>query len=135
MSNETTVFYIDGGCLGNEQKYLSLRRMISVVADDKGNVLQEIKNDGGSNNIAEFIALKYALQYAINHGIGAIKIITDSKNNIAWFNGKKIGRKVNDYAQTKAIKDEIEILKTSVKIEIEWKDREENLAGHYIGRG
>jgi len=128
----TRILYIDGGCLGNEQKDITKRNMVSVVTDSDGKVISEVKKAGGSNNIAEFAALRDALKYAIAQGFNSVKIIMDSRNNLAWFYGRKIGKKANDYIQTKAIKDEIEALKPRIQIDLEWKDRKENKAGHYI---
>lgn len=126
-------FYIDGGCSNNSQKDISRRKMVSVVCDEAGNVIYDISNEGGSNNIAELIALQYVLLWATTHKLDDIKIITDSKNTIAWYNSTKINRKINDYARTSQIKKEIDLLEANIgKIEIEWRGREDNKAGHYI---
>ena len=124
--------FIDGGCSGNGQRDLSKRKMVSVVSDHLGNVIIEEESVGGSNNIAEFIALKRSLEHAVHSQLKEVEIITDSRNNIAWFKGKKIGKKVNDFERTNKIKSEIDILKQKLNVNIVWKPREENLAGHYI---
>jgi len=125
-------FYIDGGCSGNGQHDLSKRRMISVVADSKGTILIDEHNIGGSNNIAEFLALQRVLEYAIANNIKDIQVITDSRNNQAWFKSKRIGRKINDYPRTQEIKNKIEAMKPQLVIDLVWKGRNENLAGNYI---
>jgi ribonuclease HI len=124
------ILFVDGGCSGNGGPMKS-RRMISVVADQFGKVLSEEKNNGGSNNIAEFIALKNAIKYAIEQGWKEVEIITDSMNNTHWFKKLKQGKQ-NDFAWVKKIKDEIDILKQKIEIDLIWRPREENRAGHYI---
>ena len=53
-----TILYADGGCSGNDQPDLSKRKMVAVVSDEHGTVLIEKHEHGGSNNIAELIAVK-----------------------------------------------------------------------------
>ena len=126
------VFYIDGGCYGNGRKDIKKRKMISVVSDSGGEILIEEPNLGGSNNIAEFIALERVMEYAIANNLDKIKVITDSKNNLAWFYGKKIGKNINDGEGTLKIKQNIERMKQKVRANLKWEGRESNLAGHYI---
>ena len=126
------VFYIDGGCSGNSQRDQRKRKMISVVCNEFGKVLIEKENKGGSNNIAEFIALKEALRFCIEKGIKQAIIITDSKNNLSWFNNKLKKKKQNNFEWVKELREEIDIYKMSVKVELHWASRDSNLAGHYI---
>lgn len=123
--------YIDGGCTNNNQKNLNLRKMVSVVSDDKGNILIEKENVGGSNNIAEFIALKEAMLYCAKNDIKNVDVITDSRNNTCWFKRLK-RKKQNDFDRVADIKKEIDILKQIVKINLIWQPRAGNLAGQYI---
>jgi len=76
-----TILYTDGGCSGNDQPDTAKRKMIAVVTDSSGNVLVEGQVRGGSNNIAELLAVKEALVWATEHGCDAIEIRTDSRNN------------------------------------------------------
>ena len=46
------ILYIDGGCLNNGDTNLSHRKMVSVVADERGQIIDEREAEGGSNNIA-----------------------------------------------------------------------------------
>lgn len=125
------IFYIDGGCSGNNQKKLSKRKMVSVVADKNGIILAEITGNGGSNNIAEFLALEAALQFCLNNKVKRTEIITDSQNNIHWFRRlKKKGQ--NDYERVAGIKRSIDAMAKVVEVNLIWKPREENLAGQYI---
>jgi ribonuclease HI len=128
--------FIDGGCTGNGQKDTNKRGMISVVADESGKVLVEEFNSGGSNNVAEFRALLLAMKYAASHNQKEVIIITDSKNNLAWFKRSKFSnkqlRKFSDPYQVLEVHSEIKQLEEVIEVYLKWKPREENLAGHYI---
>ena len=122
----------DGGCSGNGQKDLSKRKMIAVVTDEGGNVIIEKFQDGGSNNIAELLAVKEALMWCFNSGIKNVEIITDSQNNISWVWNKKVGKKINDRETVMNLKNTIDVLLKDIKLTLTWKPREENWAGIYI---
>lgn len=128
------ILYIDGGCSGNGQLDISKRKMVSVVADETGEVLIESRENGGSNNGAEFTALHLALNRACISGLKDIEIRTDSRNNIAWFKKKGSEFKgINNPLAIKVLKQEIEFLKDYFnEIKLVWIPREQNLAGHYI---
>lgn len=93
--NTRTIFYTDGGCLGSNKKekfsvvgyeHIKSNRLMAVcVTDVNGNVICYKTVEGGTNNIAEFIAIKECMGNAILNGIQAIEIRTDSTNNICWF--------------------------------------------------
>jgi ribonuclease HI len=130
--NLIRTIYIDGGCSGNSRKDYSKRKMISVVCDSSNIILSEEEvNNGGSNNIAEFLALKDALKWCIQNKIKEIRIITDSKNTTYWFKKLKKGKQ-NNYKLVLQIRKEIMKLKKQVKVNLEWQPRETNLAGIYI---
>ena len=93
MDNSITL-YVDGGCIGNAQRDITKRKMVSVVTKKDGTVVVEEHNEGGSNNIAELIAVKEALKYCLSVGKDSAKIITDSKNNLSWVYGSKVGNKI-----------------------------------------
>lgn len=122
----------DGGCSGNGQKDLSKRKMIAVVTDEGGNVIIEKFQDGGSNNIAELLAVKEALVWCFNSGVKNVEIITDSRNNISWVWNKKVGKKINDRAMVMNLKNTIDVLLRDIKLTLTWKPREENWAGIHI---
>lgn len=124
--------HTDGGCSGNGQKDLSKRKMIAVVTDEGGNVIIEKYQEGGSNNIAELLAVKEALMWSFNHGIKDVTIQTDSRNTISWVNGSKVGKKINDRDTVMNLKTAISALLQSIKLELIWKPREENWAGIHI---
>ena len=107
--------------------------MIIVVATPDANIVREDIEEGGSNNIAEFIALKAALEHAAQQGVKEVRILTDSRNNLAWFHkeGKNF-KKINDPARVTSIKQEIELLKSKMVVSLKWIRREDNLAGQYI---
>lgn len=126
------LLYTDGGCSGNAQKDLTKRQMIAVVTDYGGNVIVETNESGGSNNIAELIAVKEALRWCSMHKIPEVEIITDSKNTISWVWGYKVGKKLNDRNRVLKLKDEINDLLRDIKLTLTWRPREENWAGIYI---
>ncbi len=124
--------YIDGGCDGNQTTDIAARRMVSVVTDAAGVVLSEHYESGGSNNIAELIAARDALQIAVHAGQSAVQVFTDSRNNLAWIFGRKVGKHINDRPRVLALKSEIDFLRARLTFDLTWVPREQNIAGHYL---
>ena len=125
--------YVDGGCFGNSQKDLSKRKMIWVVIDKDKKVFIEEESDGGSNNIAEFLAIKTAIKYCVEHEIKNVTIYSDSNCAISWYNNKIKGKNLNDKDRVLEIKKEIKSLVNYFDtIKIKLIPREKNLAGIYI---
>lgn len=126
------ILYVDGGCSASNQKDMSKRNMIAVVTDDRGQVLIEKLQSGGSNNIAELMAVKEALLWCFVHGVYEVELMTDSRNNLAWVKSLKVGDHVNDKSAVQVLQTAIRALKKDVKFKLIWIPRDENLAGHYI---
>ena len=124
------ILFTDGGCSGNEQRDLKRRRMVAVVTDENGSILVEKTQEGGSNNIAELLAVKEALSWAADHKHDQIEIRTDSKNNLAWFYGTKVGKNINDRDAVLALKSSVDSLKSMVKSKLVLIPRSRNKAGH-----
>ena len=108
--------------------------MVAVVTDDMGSVLVEKTEEGGSNNIAELLAVKEALMWCVARGVKEAKIVTDSRNNLSWIMGKRVGKKINDRSKVVYLKSAIEALRQSVDLDLVWRPREGNKAGEYIER-
>jgi ribonuclease HI len=135
--NLGVTLYIDGGCSGNGQRDLSKRRMISVVTDEAGVVLSETLTAGGSNNVAELIAVRDAIRWCGMKGIRRAHVMTDSRNNLSWaFSAStKVGKAINDRETVLSLKAEITAaFVTGFDLTLTWVPREDNLAGHYIER-
>ena len=128
------ILYTDGGCAGNEQRDCSKRKMVAVVANDQGHILVDTHQDGGSNNIAELLAVKEALQWCAAHKIGDVEIRTDSQSNLAWVLGRKVGKKLNDREVVLRLIAAIDACRSNVNLTLTWIPRRQNLAGHYIQR-
>jgi ribonuclease HI len=126
------ILYTDGGCSGNDQRDLAKRKMVALVTDESGLVISEELRDGGSNNIAELLAVRNAVQYARDQGVRHLQIKTHSRNNFAWVYGRKVGKKINDQETVMRLRDEIDTLRTFVTVELIWVPREQNLAGFVI---
>lgn len=126
------LLYVDGGCSGNDQKEIARRRMVAVVTDDTGQVLSERQEPGGSNNIAELVAVHDALAWCVEHGVDQVEVFTDSHNNESWVFGKKFGKKLNDRERVVTLRQAIDRFRQSVTVTLTWVPREKNLAGHYI---
>jgi len=126
------ILYTDGGCSGNEQLDIRKRKMVAVVSDQTGKIVVEKTQEGGSNNIAELLAVKEALLWAINQKFDEVEIRTDSRNNLAWALGKKVGKKINDRNSVLALKAVIDSCKTAIELDIVWIPRGSNVAGMYI---
>jgi len=127
-----TILYTDGGCSGNDQRDLSKRTMIAAVTDERGTILIDRHQEGGSNNIAELLAVKEALEWCVAKKIGDVEIRTDSTNNLAWVLGKKVGKKINDRDAVLALKTSIDACRSRLNLSLKWIPREQNLAGHYV---
>lgn len=130
--SEKLILYVDGGCSGNGQKDLTKRKMVSVVTRKNGKLLSELNMTGGSNNIAELIAVQDALRWCVWRDVKEVEIRTDSRNNLAWVNGTKVGKKINDREHVLNLKEAINTLREDVKLTLVWVPRDENRAGHYI---
>lgn len=121
------VFFTDGGCQNNNKKNAD-RRMQICVSDYQGNILIFKTSEGGSNNLAEFMAIKECLLYAKEHDIRPLHIYTDSTNNFHWW------KKVTNHAPTtaKELKSEIADLRDELFATLSWVPREYNLAGKFL---
>jgi ribonuclease HI len=133
VDSATLRLYVDGGCSGNGIKDQAARRMCFVVTDEWGGVLVErLDLKGGSNNIAELMAVEAALEWCEGHGISSVEIVTDSQNTIAWATKRKPGKHLNDKTRVLGIMGRIATLQQSVHFEMTWVPREQNIAGHVI---
>jgi ribonuclease HI len=75
---------------------MTKREMVFVVMNEDGSeVLAEKTASGGSNNIAELLAIREAMLWAKNRNITQLQIRTDSRNNFAWVAGR-FGERLND---------------------------------------
>ena len=126
-----TLLYTDGGCTNNDQPDIRKREMIAVVSDSNGSVLVETYLHGGSNNIAEFLAVKEALVWAKENGCDAVEVRTDSRNTFAWVEDR-IGKRLNDRGTVMDLYQTISRLREQVRMELVWVPRAANLAGMYI---
>lgn len=130
----TTILYADGGCMGNEQRDCSKRKMFAVVCNDQGHILIDKHQEGGSNNVAELLAVKEALLWCVENKIGDVEIRTDTRNNLAWVGGKTVGKMLNDRDTVLNLKAAIDACQSNINLTLTWIPREQNLAGHYIQR-
>jgi ribonuclease HI len=124
--------YTDGSCNNNEPD--PKKRIIrAVVTDENGICLVDKTLTGGSSNIAELWAVAEALAFAKSGSIPALDVYTDSRNNLAWINGR-VGKKLNDRATVWNLIAAITNFRECVQLTVSWVPREQNLAGHYIER-
>lgn len=128
------ILYVDGGCSGNWQRDKEKRVMRSAVTDCSGKILVDRKIIGGSNNLAELYAVKYALEWCAENGVEDVHIRTDSRNNLAWVFGRRVGKHINDRESVLQLKKLINVLGSIVRFSMSWVPREENPAGHYLER-
>lgn len=126
--------YVDGGCSGNGQRDLARRQMVMVVTDAAGVVLSERQESGGSNNIAELLAVRDAVRWSVAAGLTEVVVWTDSRNNLAWVNGRTVGKAINDRARVVALKAEIAEARQWLRLTLMWLPRAVNKAGQYIER-
>ena len=139
--------YVDGSCKGNEQPNIKKRRMYTcVVVEELALAKKSIRflgaNDGsdvaivlipgGSNNIAELIAIESGLKIAIGLSYQEVLIKSDSSTALAWVKADEIkSHKINDPELTKKIHNLIKDkwIPMIQKVEFELVPREKNLAG------
>lgn len=121
----THEIYIDGGCSGNPGP------MRIAIVDGKHNIVKETEK--GTNNIAEYQALLYALIYIkkeYNKSIKCIRIRSDSNLIVNQFNGNW---KCKDATLRKYLDRALEIAaEAKALITVEWIKRSDNPAGHLL---
>ena len=138
MIYKTFFCYTDGGCSGNANPNLKERKMIMTVADQHGDLIEMDFEEGGSNNIAEILAIRNAIKYAIQYDHEVICIKSDSMNSLRWLDSAlyspypKVGKNINDPERTLKLLAEIKELSKKIDLYIKWVPRDENLAGHII---
>src|SRR5215831_4089737 len=108
-----TILYTDGGCSGNQQRIIKDRNMVAVVSDAAGKILIDRQERGGSNNIAELLAVKEALEWCVANSLADVEITTDSKNNLSWVQELNIRKKIYDRNTIFALKASIDALSAS----------------------
>lgn len=128
---KVSILYTDGGCYGNTQKDLARRSMRYAVARIDGSIVVEGTAEGGSNNIAELIAVVEAVKWAKAQGWTHVSIRTDSKNNLSWVK-RRPGADVNDRARVLNL--QAELIALAFPFQLTWIPREKNLAGHYLDK-
>jgi ribonuclease HI len=122
--------YTDGSCNNNEPD--PKKRIVRVVVtDETGSVLVDKTLTGGSSNIAELRAVAEALAFAKSGGVPDLDVYTDSRNNLAWINGR-VGKKLNDRTAVLNLIAAIMNFCETIRLTLTWIPREQNLAGHYI---
>jgi ribonuclease HI len=136
--NWNKILFVDGGCSGNSQRDLRKRNMVMVVCNRKGVPLVEKTEIGGSNNIAEFLAILEAVKINCHFQRSSL-ILSDSKIALGWASLAKKG-KVPGSRRLQAMNDPqkvLDLFKEFFKIYVpqikfSYIPRHKNLAGIYI---
>ena len=143
--NETKILYTDGACKFNNSTDISKRKMYICFVDSSK---KDIPSDpmmrnfqirepiaisrqyGGSNNLAELIALHECLTYCIKWRYKDILIKVDSKILSYWFKSGKVKKDINLPGITQEILNKTkELEKKFDSIKLEVISRNDNLAG------
>ena len=113
------IVYTDGACSGNPGPM-----GIGVVVYKGGEVLQKVSEAAGegTNNIAEYLAVKRGLEEAIQLGADAIEVRTDSRLIVQQLSGKFRIKT----AHLREIKGEIDHLAEGLAVTYTWVEREKN---------
>ena len=121
--------YFDGGCVPNPGKMSVCAVFEKYDGHENGRTYSNIGVGQGTNNIAEWTALIWACQLAVDNGIKDISLIGDSKLVVMQANGLwKIKHK--DFLP---FKEEYDLLiKSFNSVSLTHVLREHNLAGHYL---
>ncbi len=122
--------FTDGRC-NNHEPDPAKRTIRAVVTDETGKKLVDKLLKGGSNNIAELWAVAEALKFAKECGITELDLHTDSRNNLAWIDGR-IGKNLNDRNAVLKLMLAINTFRQNVKLNLTWIPRKNNVAGVYI---
>lgn len=97
-----------------------------VICNQEGKILihERIQKQGFTNNEAELLGVYEVLKFCAPFS----KIITDSMNTYYWIRKGESGTRKD----LNFLLQEAKRIKNEKYIEIEWKPREQNLAGIYI---
>ena len=116
------VFFTDGGCSGNPGPM-----GIGVVVMAAGKVItriQERPEGSGTNNVAEYMAIIRALEYAVEHGFPEIIVKSDSQLCVGQLSA---GWKVRE-PRLQQLNANVRKLEEQVKVTYVHIPREENPA-------
>jgi len=131
--DERKILYCDGACKSNNKKDQSQRRMFICYVDESIPGHFQIRarmQKGGSNNIAELLAIDQTLCYALNKGYKNILIRTDSQVVYHWIENGGIRGKVNNPEFTQKLLDRITRLRSwFINLEFQIVPRSLNKAG------
>ena len=113
------IIYTDGACSGNPGPM-----GIGVVIYKGEEKLKEIsrKIGEGTNNIAEYSAVKEGIREAVSLGATALEVRTDSNLVVQQLSGKFRIKA----AHLRKIKGEIEELTKNIEVRYVWVEREKN---------
>jgi ribonuclease HI len=113
------IVYTDGACSGNPGPM-----GIGAVVYKGGEILKQVgEPEGeGTNNLAEYLAVKRGLEEAIKLGADAIEVRTDSRLVVQQLSGK-FRIKV---PHLREIKKEIDHLTEGIAVKYTWIAREKN---------
>lgn len=113
------IVYTDGACSGNPGPM-----GIGVVVYKGGEILQQVSEaeGDGTNNVAEYLAVKRGLEEAIQLGADAIEIRTDSRLVVQQLSGKFRIKAPH----LREIKSEIDHLAEGLVVTYIWIEREKN---------
>ncbi len=113
------IVYTDGACSGNPGPM-----GIGVVVYKGGEILQQVSEaeGDGTNNVAEYLAVKRGLEEAIQLGADAIEVRTDSRLVVQQLSGKFRIKAPH----LREIKSEIDHLAEGLVVTYIWVEREKN---------
>ena len=113
------IIYTDGACSGNPGPM-----GIGVVISKGEEKLKEISRTRGegTNNIAEYSAVKEGIREAVSLGATALEVRTDSNLVVQQLSGKFRIKA----AHLRKIKGEIEELTKNIEVRYVWVEREKN---------
>ena len=132
--DEQKIIFTDGACKFNNKKNISSRRMFVCIVDPQIPNHFQIRGavkKGGSNNIAELLAVWIGIEYAFKKNYKNLLIKIDSQTIYYWIRRGAIkNMKINDPELTQKLLDRIQRIKGWFqKFEVEVVPRLENKAG------
>lgn len=108
---------VDGACSGNP----GATEYRGVHVGSGQLIFHQVPFAGGSNNLAEFLALVHALAYLQKQGKPTMPIYTDSITAIAWVRNRAIKSTITRTAKNKAIYDLVDRALQWIKTN-QWKN-------------
>lgn len=130
----TSVIYTDGACKNNHVHVRNgaghlVRPMDVAWVHGLEIRTQRVQHPNPTNNVAEFLAAIYALEWAFGRGMREVTIRADSQLLVNCMTGKARLSQVHLINLRSQI---VNLISSFEQVDWEWVPRDSNLAGHVL---